>query len=169
MNRSVFFPGALLFFLMSCHPGPRPEDAVRFNDNLVMMQDTFYNQLDEIVTLISNEASSENILKKYSEILQYTGKSLQKIKEFPPFDTEDELRLASIGYFSSQLQMLENDFAAIMKLIQTDPAEITVEDQNAWDSLMNVIVIRDSLAIEKFLEEQEIFAKKYNIILREID
>lgn len=169
MNPLFFAGTTILLLMMSCHPGPRPEDAVRFNDNLVMMQDTFYNHLDEVVLLINSETPSAHVAKKYEELLKYTDQALQRIELMSPFDEEDEIRIASIEYFRAQLHMLENEFRAIMDLLQADPAEITTEDQNAWDSLMNVVVIRDSVAIDNFLMQQEVFAKKYNIILREID
>lgn len=169
MHCSVFFSLTLLLLMMSCHPGPRPEDAVQFNDNLVMMQDTFYNQLDEIVQLINGEAPPEQVADKYEELLKYTERVLQRIELMPSFDDEDEIRNASIEYFRTQLLMLENEFSTIVSLLQADPEEITIDDQNAWDSLMNVIVIKDSVAIEQFLTQQEVFAKKYNITLRDID
>jgi hypothetical protein len=156
-----------LFF--SCHPGPRPKDAVRLNDSIISRQDTFYIKLDKLIELLGDEAKYEIVYDQYLEVLQYAKKALQYVEMQQPFDQDDEFRKASINYFSSQIDIYESEFAELMRIYSLPTEEITMKSQFQWDSVMNRMIERDSVITETFLEEQREFADRYGITLREID
>jgi hypothetical protein len=159
----------LLLPVFSCNPGPGPKDAVSFNDNIVMRQDTFYTHLDELVSLIEKEAGADIVGKKYLQILNYAENVVSYISEQRDFDADNKFSIASTRFFSSQIEILENEFAELLQLYKLTPQEISVESQNTWDSLMEHVIYLDSVAAARFLEEQHVFTEKYGITLREID
>lgn len=167
MKKLIFL--LLLLPVFSCNPGPGPKDAVSFNDSIVMRQDTFYMHMDELVSLIEKEAGADIVEKKYIQAQNYAEHVIRYISEQRDFDADNIFSAASTGFFSSQLDILEKEFAALMQLYKLTPQEISVESQNTWDSLMERVIYLDSVAAARFLEEQYVFAQKYGITLREID
>ncbi len=167
MKRIIFIIICLSFF--SCSHGPHPTEAVEFNDGIVFRQDTFYIHLDELLQLIKEEANSEIVTEKHKQLFQYTEQSLKYYETHTAFDKEDELRLAAVEYFSTQLKMLNNEFSQLIKLYSLPVTEIDPEHDIQWDSLMNALVYMDSVAVDNFLQEQKHFADKYGITLKEID
>lgn len=154
---------------VACNSGPRPGDAVKFNDSVVFRQDTFYMFLDEFVTSIEQESDISLVQKKYKQSLNYAQKALKYVENVEPFDENDEMRKASIEYFQKQIDIFDNEFSQILKLYMLDPTDITVEIEHKWDSLMTCIVQLDSMAAQSFLQSQQVFAKKYGITLKDLD
>jgi hypothetical protein len=159
----------LIWIMTACNSGPRPEDAVKFNDSVVFRQDTLYMMLDEFITLIEQEAESQLVEEKYAQTLKYAEKALQYVENIDAFDEEDEMRKASVKYFQKQIDIFNNEFSQILSLYTLDPSEITTEMEHKWDSLMANIILLDSMAAYEFLQSQQIFAEKYGITLKDID
>jgi hypothetical protein len=169
MLRFKFILMAVLFVVAACNPGPRPTDAVKFNDLMVYKQDTFYMHLDAFISLLRNDANANMVEEKYMETLDYVRHSFEFVQNHPPFDETDDLRSAAFKYFEKQKSMMENEFAQIVELYAMPPTQVTVEHELQWDSLMDRVVLIDSLAIEEFLVRQHQFAERYGISLRDID
>ncbi len=167
--RFVFVSLMVFGLLVCCNPGPRPEDAVKFNDSIVFRQDTLYILLDEFVSLMDQEADAETVEGKYTQALNYINRALMYVESTEPFDEEDEMRKAGIEYFKQQQLIFQNEFSQIVELYKMDPAEITTDVEDQWDSLMTNIILLDSLATDKFLTTQKIFAKKYSMTLKDIE
>lgn len=167
--RFVFVSLILCGLLLGCSPGPRPEDAVKFNDSIVFRQDTLYILLDEFISLIEQEADVITVENKYLQTMNYLNRALKYVEQSEPFDKEDEMRKAGIEYFKQQQLIFQNEFSQIVELYKMDPAEITTDVEDQWDSLMTNIILLDSLATDKFLKTQKVFAKKYGMTLKDIE
>jgi len=164
-----FFSIIVCVFVIACNPGPRPADAVKFNDLMVYKQDTFYMHLDAFISLLRNDANANMVEEKYIETLNYASQALDFVQNQSPFDEIDDLRSAALKYFEQQKSMMENEFAQIVMLYTMPPAQVTIEHEATWDSLMDRVVLIDSIAIEEFLVRQHQFAERYGISLRDID
>lgn len=169
MTKYLGFILIICLILISCHPGPRPEDAVRFNDEVVMKQDTFYMHLDELVQMLNQETVHDAVITKYDKLLLFTEETKSFFEKLLPFDANDELRKASIDFFNSQALWLKNEMKLLLDLYALPPEKITLKEENQLDSIMQIIIMKDSMAAEHFISEQKKFADRYQITLRELD
>jgi hypothetical protein len=155
--------------LFSCNLGPTPEKAVQFNDSLVFAQDTLYQSIDLLIDLIEQEETPEEIRKAHAQALMTAEKYYTWMTKRPAFDESDMFRLQAIQFFQTHIHLLNNEFATLIAIIEKPHEEIVMQDQHEWDSLLNIIIVKDSIATQEFLKHQAEFAEKYNFSLQELD
>jgi hypothetical protein len=156
-----------LFLLASCGSVSRTEEAVNLNNMIVQKQDSLYLYLDALIELISQDVAAEDVEVYYLTVFTFSQKILKEVNALPPFDEEDDFRIQSVEFFSTQVNMLLHEFAQLLELYALPVSEITPEHEKRWDSLLFRVADIDSVAIVSFMEEQRIFANKYNFTLKE--
>jgi len=118
---------------------------------------------------MEQEAPAKSVHKQFNNFLNYTQKTIDFFESHPPFDDTDEIRMAAIKFFSTQYSLLESEMKTIITLYSLPPSEISINDENKWDSIMTLIMFKDSTASNAFLIQQQKFSERYGITLREID
>ncbi len=162
----------LALALSSCNLNPTPERATAFNDSIVFALDTLYQDLELLLASFEQdepELSTTEIRKSHNKTLQTALKYHSWLKQRVAFDDEDDFRLASIDLFNSYVQLLKDEFEKVIEIIEKPHEDIVLNDQVLFDSLLNVIILKDSIATYTFLEQQKAFAEKYNFTLQEFE
>ena len=141
------------------------DEAIAWNDKLVDSQKKMLALEDEMIVAITEDGDIETIAVAYINYLTYINETIAYYESVDPFDRKDIFRKELLKLFGVFRDVAVNEYAEILKLWFTPADDLSEEDFNRWDELINIVDEKEIASNDKFLEVQIEFAKKYKFVL----
>lgn len=170
MNPQIKYLIFIAILLYHCCSMPtNPKEAVILNDSIVITQDKFYQHIEFLFSQLEKDIITPDLRNAYNNAKIYVEEVHSKYSSNEPFDDVDIMRKATLGFFNSQKELIENEYLVLIAIKEKNINALTANDETKWDSIVNVIIHKDSIASNKFLEEQKRFSEQYGFELIELD
>lgn len=144
---------------------PTTEEAIDHNDDIVGTQSEMIQLENDLVYAISEDGSIDAIDAAYDDYLSFFKKKIKEYDKMDAFDESDTFREAMIDLLDAFEEVAKNEWKAVIDLLSKDPEEITDQDIEDYDVLLEEIDFKENKANQKFLKKQEEFAKEYDFKL----
>lgn len=144
---------------------PTTEEAIDHNDEIVGVQSEMIQLENDLVYAISEDGSVDAIETAYDDYLSFIKKNLNKYEDMDAFDESDTFRKALVDLLKAFKDVAKEEWRAVVDLLSKDPEEITDQDIEDYDVLLEDIDDKENKANEKFLKKQKKFADEYDFKL----
>lgn len=164
MKKLVLFLGVgLMTIFTSC--GPTQEDAVKYNDEVVADQKKLLAMEEELINAITGDESVSKVEGAYEDYVDFIATTLKKYEEMDSFDKNDTFRKAMIELLKAFQTVAKDEYKTVVDIYGKTEEELTEEDLDTWDSVIDDIESKEGDANDAFLEKQKVFADEYGFSL----
>lgn len=168
MFKKILFPLVIVAIAVACNESVKGDNgvvfksAVQYNDFIVSRQTTLIKNVLEFSKVAENSIdSAEARLRQY---VKQAETMIDEIKGMPPYKGDTALRNAAIQSFSFYKKVFEKDYMDILQ-IKKKGAEVTEEDINTANAIVQKISEEEEEYDKKFHEAQKNYAEKNNMKL----
>jgi hypothetical protein len=169
MNKRLFFPFLIGFILAACNSavkgknGVTYKSAVQYNDYIVTRQSSLIKNVLEFSKIAQTDLdSAESKLRSY---VAEADKMIEEIKGMPPYKGDSALRDAAVSSFSFYKRVFEKDYMDILEIKKKGPENITEEDMQQANAIVEKISKEEEGYDKRFHEAQQRYADKNNMKL----
>lgn len=166
MKKIFLTLGVAVVFLMtmtSC--GPTTEDAIAKNDEIVADQKAMLELEDDLISAITEDGDIDVIEDAYDEYVDFLEKTLKEYEDMEAFDDNDTFRKAMIALLTEFTDVAKNEYRDLIDIWSKDAEDLTEQDFDDWDNLIEDIDDKEGDANDAFLDAQKDFAAEYNFEL----
>ncbi|MBN2893903.1 MAG: hypothetical protein JXL97_18685 [Bacteroidales bacterium] len=155
----------LLFFTLTVF-SQKYTSPIDYNDAIVDLQIKIYDKLDTLENqMFKDDVNEKSCNKARKEVIKTTKKAIKTLNKISDFDGDDKFQKSGMELFKSILDVLNNEYAVLIKLYSKPLEEFTSEDDvtinETWIELDEKIIKTEDV----FLSEQEKFAENHGFIL----
>ena len=154
---------AFLMTMTSC--GPTTEDAIAHNDKIVADQKDMLELEDDLIYAITEDGDLDVIEEAYDDYVKYLEETLKKYEEMDAFDENDTFRKSMIDLLTTFLDVAKGEYRDLIDIWSKDAEDLTEQDFDDWDQLIEDIDDKEIKANDNFLDAQKDFAAEYNFTL----
>ena len=154
----LILASAGIVLMDSC--GPSKEEAVKYNDTLISLQDLIVEKDDAFIN--SHDSSPAYIKECHTELLSQVNASRDVTEKMGPFDDYDDFRQACLEFLKSYKGVVENEYVGMMEVVSKPDSMITVEDDSLYAELFDASIDKIEMAASKLTGAQEAFSQKYH-------
>lgn len=166
MKKIFLTLGATVAFLLtmtSC--GPTTDDAIALNDKIVADQKDMLELEDGLISAITDDGDLDVIDEAFDDYVSFLDETLKKYEEMDAFDENDTFRKAMIDLLTTFKDVAENEYKDLVDIWSTDAENLTQQDFDDWDQLIEDIDDKEVEANDEFLKAQKDFAAEYEFTL----
>ncbi|MCK9613296.1 MAG: hypothetical protein PHR81_06935 [Bacteroidales bacterium] len=173
-----------LFVFQACKPSPYKaenyyhdiltslESVIENEDSLVVAINTImiHDSVTSSAIAVTEDTTVLNELHKkldiaFNNLRLQISVSFNKISSMPPFDKEDNLRVAAIKLVETYKNICDKEYAEVITIVKTPAVNYTYEDDNKFLEITEMIDNNLQDRIDNFAGEAKIFAKNYKFNL----
>ena len=169
MNKRLLFPLFILMVLAACNSavkgknGVTYKSAVQYNDYIVTRQTALIKNVLEFSKVAQTDLdSAESKLRGYA---READKMIEEIKGMPPYKGDTALRNAAVNSFSFYKRVFEKDYMDILRIKKKGAENITPEDMEEANAIVEKISKEEEGFDKRFHEAQKNYADKNNMKL----
>lgn len=164
MKKLLLFVGVgLMTVFTSC--GPTQDDAVKFNDQVVADQKELLAMEEELIGTITDDADVSDVEKAYEKYVKFIDNTLKKYEEMDEFDKNDTFRKAMLELLKAFQAIAKDEYKTVVKIYGKSEEDLTEDDLDTWDSVIDDIESKEGEANDAFLEKQKVFADEFGFSL----
>ena len=153
----------ITFFFFTC--GPSANDAIKYNDTIVIAQKKVIEK--EAVLIDAINETSDNIDLVYEDFKKEIDSSIVTIKKMEAFDKKTDYKDMALSFFSDYKEVAENEYKEMISYAKVPDSLYTEEIDNKVLELSKNIDDKINKSIETFIKFQDNFAAKYKFELTE--
>ena len=120
---------------------------------------------DDLIYAITEDGALDAIEDAYDEYVEYLEETLAKYEGMDAFDENDTFRKAMIDLLTTFLDVATGEYRDLIDIWSKDAEDLTEQDFEDWDSLIEDIDEKEIEANDAFLDAQKDFAAEYNFTL----
>jgi hypothetical protein len=160
------FTFVLLFFslvlFVSC--GPSVEDAIKYSDEIEKQNELVIGKLEELIDTY-DEYIPEEMDNAYAAAVAQADKSIEFVNKLKPLGEDSTFKVGAQKLFATYKSILDVEHKTIIGLLKL-PAEEYGDDEIAeYAKLIETANQKVDSELNKLIEIQEKFAKKYKFEL----
>lgn len=159
--------GLSVLLLGSCGPtGPGLDDAVQFNDQLVKAEKLcvlFEKNFFDVCQTLDSVKIRQTYAVFRMRLVSAAG-TMQALKEIPEFES---FRRCGSDLVEGFRKMIDREYAEYANYYCIPSDKYTEQDEKNCVALAGKINAAIEPLVKKFTDEQEIFAKKWHLILED--
>jgi hypothetical protein len=147
-----------LLFLLGCGPGP--EEAVKYNDSIVVFQNRVISMEDRFME--SLDGGPEEMRQGLDSLMHQVMRSLEGTKKLGGFHGDESLYQAAVKLLENYKSIVDNEYRTVVELLCKPDEDTEEDDQEKYDDAINEANRKLIEATEAFDRAQDAFSKKHN-------
>lgn len=164
MKKIFLILGVVAVFTMTAC-GPTTEDAIAHNDVIVGDQKEMLELEDDLIVAISDDGSLSAIENAYEDYVEFLEETIKKYEDMDAFDEPDTFRKAMMDLLNAFEDVAKGEYRDLIDIFSKDAEDITEQDFEDWDTLIEDIDDKEGKANDDFLDAQKKFAGEYEFEL----
>ena len=164
MKKIFLILGVVAVFTMTAC-GPTTEDAIAHNDVIVGDQKEMLELEDDLITAISDDGDLGAIEDAYDDYVDFFEKTIKKYDDMDAFDEPDTFRKAMMDLLKTFEDVAKGEYRDLIDIFSKDAEDLTEQDFEDWDTLIEDIDDKEGEANDDFLDAQKKFAGEYEFEL----
>jgi len=141
------------------------DDAIDWNDDIVLTQSLMLSFEDILIESIANDEPADSIATAYIDYVTFIDVAIEVYEAEEAFDSQDIFRKALLELLYVFKAVAENEYVELIDIYLTPVEELTDVDFERWDDLIAIIDEKEIAANDAFLDAQEKFADQYGFSL----
>jgi hypothetical protein len=141
------------------------DEAVAHNNSIIADEQLVYEHEHDLIDMVVDRLPAEEVKKGLETYKQEVASLIEKYNNMTPFDEKDIMRLAILDFLNDVQDIIKNDLTPFVDLYDHDFESLTEEELDLLGSYADACDGNMEIAINKFMAQQKIFAKDYNITL----
>lgn len=153
----------ITFFFFAC--GPSANDAIKYNDTIVVAQKKVIEKEAVLIDVINTTSDSLDLV--YEDFKKEIDLSIETIKKMEAFDKKTDYKDLALSFFSDYKEVAENEYKEMISYAKVPDSLYTEEMDNKVLELSKNIDDKINKSIDAFIKFQDNFAAKYKFELTE--
>ena len=158
-NFAIAFIFVLLgsFFFTAC--GPSKDDAIKYNDTLISLQELIVEKDD---VFLNSQGNADSLKMAHTELLNQVNATIKATEKIGAFDDYNDFHKACLEFLGNYKGVVEKEYTILMSVVSKPDSLISLEDNELYDSAYDVSIDKIEMAAARLNTAQEEFAKKFN-------
>lgn len=158
----VYLSGIVL--LLSCNNSA--PDAVKYNDELVMKQDSIVSLIDSLDQLII-QRDTIKMLEFQKHVVHVIDDKIESVNKYNDFEGNGDFKNAVIKLFTNYKSIVSEKYHTVISISLLNQVSFEKDSLDKFNNTIKEINTEFSESLEEFLEAQKKFAEKYKFSLVE--